>query len=56
MGIILLGALIIFLIYCILFNWKVLGAILGGLVSIALCGVVGFGALYLLFAWLGTLA
>ena len=49
MGIILLGAIVIGLIYCLLFNWKAIGAIIGGLLAIGLCGAVGFGAIALLF-------
>ena len=56
MGIILLGAIIIGLIYCLLFNWKAIGAIIVGLLAIGLCGAVGFGVLFVLFEWLGTLA
>jgi hypothetical protein len=50
MGIILLGAMIIGLIYCLLFNWKAIGAIIGALFAIGLCAAVGFGALMLLIS------
>ena len=50
-----LGVIIIGLIYCILFNWKALFTIIGGLIALALTFAVGTGVLFLLVAWLGSL-
>ena len=46
----LLGAAVIFLLYMLLFNWRLLGALIGGIIAIGITFAVGFGALILLLA------
>ena len=56
MAIMVLGAMILGLLYMLLFNWKALGAFIAGLFGIALTFVVGFGGLYFIFEFLKSTA
>jgi hypothetical protein len=46
----LLGAAVIFLLYCILCNWRLLGALIMGVIGIGVVFAVGLGALILLMS------
>ena len=48
MAIFILGVAVIALLYMLLFNWKALGALIMGLIGIAVTFAVGFGAFILL--------
>ena len=54
MGILVLGAIIVGMLYMLLFNFKAFLGVIGGLLGLGLLWAVGMGALFGLFALLGA--